>query len=318
MATAEPTLDCAKHPGQPAAERCDHCGAPFCGDCRVEDTAAEEVFCSEPCREIRSRTRSGPALPSESVLLEGFDQPIKTGWRLFARSSVAVCLYTAPLAIVMVTAMSLRRFCVESGQSTLADSATVVAGLAWVFGFVLTQVVVSQKYTGLVQGNPYVWTLRRFVPWALSITIVLAATWLGTLALVLPGIYLLLRLFWADEFALIHRAGPFQALKESWQLTRGNVGSMIRFQFLAGLAAFVVLIAGAGLFVAVSATLVQLLGRPGAHTLVWLKPAVLTLVWLMIFVFYGVGHAFEIVYLYGMRAERARSLVGSTKVLDVT
>ena len=331
MATAEPTLDCAKHPGQPAAERCDHCGAPFCGDCRVEDTAAEEVFCSEPCREKRTKAR-------KSVLLEGFDQPIRTGWRLFARSSVAVWLYTAPLAIAIVIVTALLSDLMpgaESGQSTVAYGARVVVFLlALAFGIALTQVVLSRQYSGLVQGNPYVWTLRRFVPWVLTWIICLAAIFLGTLALVLPGIYVGLRLFWADEFALIHRKGPVQALKESWELTRGHAGSIFLFQFLAGLVASV--LALAALFLAYLAPLMLYVWgfsevlKEGSGILQNVAAAFLaehsyflrtlppTFFWLLFFVGYGALHAPQIVYLYGMRAERARSLVGSTKVLDVT
>ena len=314
MATAESTLDCAKHPGQPAAGRCDHCGAPFCGDCRVEDTAAEEVFCSEPCREKRTKARSGPALPSESVLLEGFDQPIKTGWKLWARSLPALCLYTAPIAFIMgmVAWLGGESLAAEGGETALSDGTEFLLLLMLAFGIALTQVILSQRYTRLVQGNPYTWTLRRFVPWVLTWIICFAAIILGTLALLIPGIILGLRLFWADEFALVHRAGPIQALKESWKLTRGNIGSIFGFQFLAGLAAYVVLIPIGVLFLALAA-LVQLLGSSE-----YSGPLEFTLVYLMIFVGYGGLHGPEIVYFYGMRAEQSRSLVGSTKVLDVT
>ncbi len=314
MATAESTLDCAKHPGQPAAGRCDHCGAPFCGDCRVEDTAAEEVFCSEPCREKRTKARSGPALPSESVLLEGFDQPIRTGWKLWSRSLPAICLYTAPIAFIMgmVAWLGGESLAAEGGETTVSGGAGILILLMLAFGIALTQVILSQRYTRLVQGDPYAWTLRRFIPWTLSWIVCLAAIVLGMLALLVPGIILALRLFWADEFALVHRAGPIQALKESWKLTRGDVGSLFVFQFLAGLAAYVVLIPVGALLLAFMA-LVQLLGISE-----YLGPLGLALVYLMIFVGYAGLHGPEIVYFYGMRAEQSRSLVGSTKVLDVT
>ena len=180
------------------------------------------------------------------------------------------------------------------------------------FGIALTQVILSQRYTRLVQGNPYTWTLRRFVPWVLTWIICFAAIVLGTLALLIPGIILGLRLFWADEFALIHRAGPIQALKESWKLTSGNIGSLFVFQFLAGLAAYVVLIP-MGILVLAFMVLVLLLGSPE-----YLLPLENALIYLMIFVGYGGLHGPEIVYFYGMRAEQSRSLVRSAKVLDVT
>ena len=225
VATAESTLFCANHPDQSAVARCDHCDKPFCGDCSVEDVAAEEVFCSQPCREERTKTQWTKA--------QGIGQSIRTGWRLWRRSSVAVWLYTAPLAIVIVIALRLGFMPgAESGQSTGAS--VVVSLLALAFGIALTQVVLSRQYSGLVQGNPYVWTLRRFVPWTLTTIIVWAAE--------LGGIYLGLKVFWADELALIRRKGPVQALKESWELTGGHEVSIFLFQFLVGVVGCVVLI----------------------------------------------------------------------------
>ena len=200
----------------------------------------------------------------------------------------------------------------EDGETTISDGTEVFILLMAAFGIALTQVILSQRYTRLVQGDPYAWTLRRFVPWTLSWIICLAAVFLGMLALVVPGIILALRLFWADEFALVHRAGPIQALKESWKLTSGNTGSIIGFQFFAGLAAYVVLIPVGALAVALAA-LVQLLGSSEYVGLL-----ATTLVYLMIFVGYGGLHGPEIVYFYGMRAEQSRSLVRSAKVLDLT
>ncbi len=314
MATAESNLFCAKHLDQPAAARCDHCGAPFCGDCRVEDTAAEEVFCSEPCREKRAEARSGPVLPSESELLEGSLHPIKTGWKLWARSLPTLCLYTAPIAFIMGTVVWLapEPHAADGGEMAMPERTEFLLLLMLAFGISLTQVILSQRYTRLVQGDPYAWTLRRFVPWALSWIMCLAAIFLGTLALVVPGIIIALRLFWADEFALVHRAGPIQALKESWELTRGDVGSIFVFQFLAGLAAYAVLIP-VGILVLVFLFLVELLGSPE-----YLWPLEFALVFLLVFVGYGALHGPEIVYFYGMRARQSRSLVRSTKVLDVT
>ena len=200
----------------------------------------------------------------------------------------------------------------EGGETALSEGNEFLLLLMMAFGIALTQVILSQRYTRLVQGDPYAWTLRRFVPWALSWVICIAAIGLGMLALLVPGIILALRLFWADEFVLVHRAGPIQAFKESWRLTSGNIGSIFVFQFLAGWAAYVVLIPIGVLFLALAA-LVQLLGSSE-----YLGPLELTLVYLMIFVGYGGLHGPEIVYFYGMRAEQSRSLVRSAKVLDIT
>jgi hypothetical protein len=198
-----------------------------------------------------------------------------------------------------------------TNEPDLPIAAAVFLLAAFGFGIALTQVIISRQYTGRVQGNPYTWALRRFVPWVLTLALVLAATFLGMLALLIPGIYIGVRLFWADEFALTHQAGPLQALKESWNLTKNNAGAVFTFQFLAGLAAYLVIIAGvlllAGMELAIDA-----LGRPE-----YLGPLEITLILLVIFVGYGALHAPEIVRLYGMRAERARSVITATTTLNI-
>ena len=314
MATAESNLYCAKHPDEPAAARCDHCGSPFCGGCRVEDAAAEEVFCSESCRDKRTEARSGPAPPSESELLEGSLHPIKTGWKLWARSLPTLCLYTAPIAFVMgrVVWLAPEPLADDAGETTLSEGTEFLLLVMLAFGIALTQVILSQRYTRLVQGDPYLWTLRRFVPWALTWIICLAAIFLGTLALVVPGVIVALKLFWADEFVLVHRAGPIQALEESWKLTSGHIGSIFVFQFLAGLAAYVVLIP-VGILVLAFVFWVELLGSPE-----YLWPLEFALVFLLVFLGYAGLHGPEIVYFYGMRAQQSRSLVRSAKALDIS
>ena len=196
-----------------------------------------------------------------------------------------------------------------SGEPRVTDTGAVILLVGLCFGIALTQVIFSQQYSGLVRGNVYWWTLQRIIPWALSLAMVWVITVLGMMAFVLPGIYLGLRLFWADEFVLVHRSGPIRALRQSWELTRGDAGSVFRFQFVAGLAAYGVIIAGALVLAAVGA-LGELLGSPQN----W-EPVTLTCVWLLIFVGYGALHAWEIVYLYGMRTKRASSLAASTRTL---
>ncbi len=131
------------------------------------------------------------------------------------------------------------------------------------------------------------------------------------LALVIPGIYIGFRLFWADEFALTHEVNPIQALKDSWELTKGNVGDIFRFQFIAGLAAYAVLIPGI-LLLASLGLVGNVLGNPS-----YLEPVVVTLSFLVVFVGYGALHSPEIVRLYGMRAEQAAGVASTGKTLGI-
>ena len=309
MFQTDATSYCANHPDRSAVARCDHCGRPFCEDCRVEDVAAEEMFCSRSRREEHSKSREGPALAADRTFLDGYQRPIRTGWLLWAHSLGALCAHTAPLAIAMGLMVWLSSEVDESGETRVSDTAAFVLLLGFGFGVALTQVILSRQYSGLIKGNVYLWTLRRFVPWALSLAIVFVITVLGMMAFLLPGMYLALRLFWADEFVLVHQSGPLRALRESWELTQGEAGPVFRFQFLAGLAAYLVFIGGAVVLAAVGT-----LGRLLASPRYW-EPATFVCIWLVIFVGYGALHASEIVYLYGMRADRASSLAASTTTL---
>ena len=295
MARAEANTHCAVHPGEPAIARCDHCGKSICRDCRIEDVVADEEFCSESCRDTRSVARGASTLTSARKMLEGAKHPIRTGWWLWARSLGTVCLYSAPIAVALELLLWTR----ESVPQALAGFWEPVSILVAFFGIALTQVILSRRYTGLVQGNVYLWTLQRFVPWAVATVFVYAATFAGLLALVLPGIYLSVRLFWADELALVHRAGPIEALKQSWNLTRGKAGSVFKFQIVAGLASYLVMFAGAMLFLGYFA-IKERLG--GVETLGFIHTAVLVE---GLAVIYGALHAPEIVYFYGMRAKQA-------------
>jgi hypothetical protein len=309
LAKLETTRYCAKHADRLGVALCDRCGAPFCAaqGCRFEDIVTDEEFCSQYCKDQHTKAQSGLLAATDYALLEGFEHPIKTGWRLWARSVRDLCLYTAPLAFVMGLLGSL----IPGPEGvTGAESFRVLGGTAiflllmFAFGIALTQVILSQQYTGLVKGNPYWWTLQRFIPWALTAIIALAAAFLGMLAFIVPGIIIGLRLFWADEFALVHQAGPLDAITNSWQLTRGKMGAIFIFQFLAGLASSVVLIGG-GVIITLSNAAIQVLGSSYSLELVEL-----TVAYLVIFVGYGSLHGPEIAYFYGMRT---RSVVRSTK-----
>lgn len=65
---------------------------------------------------------------------------------------------------------------------------------------------------------------------------------LGYLLLILPGIYIAFRLFWADEYALHDGAPPWRAIARSWRLTSDAQG-IFSFQYRTGLAIWLFTIA---------------------------------------------------------------------------
>ena len=307
MAEVERETRCATHPNELAVAACDHCGKPFCGPCRVEEVGAEEVFCSQFCRTERAAGRPAPIKLSEDALIEGFEAPIRTGWRVWWGSIPALSKHIAPLALLIGLLTWREAEAPEQGGEGGVEALLVL--LLLVFGIALTQAEMTSQYTGLIQGNLYVWTLRRFVPWLVTEALVLLLTLVGLLAFVVPGLILGLRLFWADELAMVHQMAPHRALKESWDLTRGGAGSMFKVQFFMGLAAYLMLIVGGLVLVMIFSGLAAI-GRPD-----WFAPLELALLYLIFFIGYAGIHAPEVVYFYGVRARQSRSPRPSTKVL---
>lgn len=127
-----------------------------------------------------------------------------------------------------------------------------------------------------------------------------------------------LRLYWADEFALAHRAGPIRALKESWRLTKKATFAISIFQFLLGTATMVIALAAVVVGMAI-ALLMGIAARIAIAALIaitgvaWAPPAIgvftgaaMSLFFFLFFLVYGSFHAPQLVYFYGMRAARAR------------
>ena len=161
MAEASATDFCNRHADQAATGRCDHCGKPFCRDCHIEDVGAEEEFCSVECRERRVSARPGDRTATQEELLEGADHPILTGWKLWARSLPALCSHGFPF--ILVTSF-------VAGHALRTDKTLtlILVVLLIAFGVALAQVVLTQRHTGLIQGNAYLWTLKRFIPWLIT------------------------------------------------------------------------------------------------------------------------------------------------------
>ena len=103
-------------------------------------------------------------------------------------------------------------------------------------------------------------------------------------------------------------------MKESWQLTENNFGRIFGFQFLAGLASNLVFICG-GIVLGIGTAVLE---APNILGPIALEVVEVSFTSLVIFLFYGALHAPELVYLYGMRADRSRSLARSYKILGLS
>ena len=166
------------------------------------------------------------------------------------------------------------------------------------FGVALTQVILSSQYIRLGIGSPYTWVFRRIVPWGATWFLYAFLTSMGLVAFIIPGIIISLRLFWADEFALVHGKGSIESLRESWTLTRDKGLSILVFQFLAGWAQLIIAFPAILLLFAIGQ-------MPSQSALAELVQGSLS--WLVVFVTYGAVHAPELAYFYGMLAARDSS-----------
>ena len=286
---------CARHPHLEAVGWCASCQRPACVRCLVEHRGAERIFCSETCRDswVPYGGESEPLADEKVVIGEG--RPIVTGARLWKRAVGKIALYNAPLAVLAGLVDFLDD--PEGTAEAWSSLASIVLGVICLSGVALTGVILSQVHTGLIRDDPYLHTLKRIVPWSLAIGV----TFLGIIAfftippsiaprvprvLVLLSFSFIPRLFWADEFALVHGMSPWRALKESWALTGGQVGGFLGFQFVLGLAMIPVLIVG---------SLVPTLFM--SFALIPILPMALETETLLLL--YAASHAGEISYFYG-------------------
>lgn len=232
MTDLTPGAICARHPGKASAGTCDRCGKSFCGECRVEDVAAERVYCSDECRNAERATR--PDTRTDDALLQGYSHPILVGARSWARSLGPVTAAVGPIAGgAAVLTLLFGGFAAKSGPGYNSPLLSVLVAVG-IFGAALAGVVTSRSHTGHAGSHAYLHTLQRLVPWTITWMLMMGVTVIGYVLLVIPGIYFNMRVFWADEFALAHRVNPFKALDESWQISRGQAGKTFALEFALG------------------------------------------------------------------------------------
>lgn len=292
MAELTTRASCTKHPEQLAESACDHCGNPLCKKCSVEAVAADHEYCSKACRDAREAD-------TLSRLLVGIEEPFTTGWRLWFGSLGTLVKHLAPITLLIAVAWGISISQADASDVGPGADQVVFGGmiLALVFlsyGFALTGVVLSHQYTGVTRGNLYLWALRRTVPWLVTWFLAMVLIGIGYVALIVPGVILALRLFWADEFALAHNTGPIRSLKASWELTVDDAGMLFGFQFLSGLAAWLVVMAGFAALYLIAFILLSL-GTVGSGLTLWLSV-------LILLVGYGAVHGPQLAKFYGMRA----------------
>ncbi len=237
-------------------------------------------------------------VPAEPDLLDALDHPIAHGYRLWRRALPRLANQVAlPLALVAAAMVPLAGWWRGLwGEDSLMLVLPILATMA--VAAALVGSVLSLEHAGQARESPHLQVATRFVPWALTWALVGAAVLAGSMACVVPGVYLGLRLFWADEYALLHGDGPLAAIRSSWNMTRGIAADVLRLQFVIALAQLAVWIPAC----VVLAVLFNVAAEGDLPaTLRWaILAAVSTVVVVLCFAF---SHACEIVYFYGLDAE---------------
>lgn len=244
--------------------------------------------------------------PDDEVKAAARSRAIRTGWGLWFRSLPATARDVLPVAAIASLA-----FCASGLSGAMHGTASPasavwlgwVLAVALVYGIALVGAILSEVYTGSIQASPYLWTARRLVPWAATWVLYIIITYAGLILLVVPGLILGVRLFWADECALIHGSNPIKALKESWSLTKGQGWNIYGLQFLQSLVGWIMLVPA---FMA-GAAVVALVHASGLEHLFIVRFVEGTVLILLVFIGYGSLHAPEIVYFYGLEAMGRRA-----------
>lgn len=162
---------------------------------------------------------------------------LDAGFRLFRHrfGNLVACVLVpiVPLTIlgtIITASTDENAFDVNAPAS---ESATAVAGA--VTGVVVQSIgaalavaacfkAISAAYLGerASVGDSLRFALRRFVPLIVTYILVVLITIPGFILLILPGIWLSVKLCMAFPAVVFERAGPFKAIGRSWRLTRGN------------------------------------------------------------------------------------------------
>ncbi|ANM31407.1 hypothetical protein ABI59_20260 [Acidobacteria bacterium Mor1] len=300
---------CAKHPGVPATLACGRCGMPLCNDCGFDDADGAR-FCSRSCA---GEIRPGGAMRRQrrSDVGQGI---VEVAVRLWFRSLGGMLLLSLPIAFAIgVVFPPLARLGEGSdpNEFTRADMAILGLFFVFVFGCSAVGLFLARKHTGEGAGAIWLKALMRFP--------LLVGTWLlvavivvfGYIALIVPGIILAMRLFWADELVLVHGRNPLAAIRESWDLTRGITLHVFIFQFVLGLSVYLLMIPFAILWFGGAVAWMMFGSAFGSGGF----GEFLSAFWgaICLIAFYGLIHAFEVVKFYSLRERRAELTVEQAK-----
>lgn len=239
--------------------------------------------------------------PNFEDFIDGYHNPYLKGVKLAIRNFGKIARNTFPVAAFLAIALSLSgtpMISLLKGESeSTIPSITMVVYLF--FGAASASLTLSHSYLGIQEKSHFAEFMGRIGPWLLTWLLIITATIIGYLCLIIPGVIIGFRLFYADEFALTKNANPIEAIKKSWELTDGKIFDIYKFQVLAN---FSTLLSAVPL-VALGIGIIFVLNNMG--DLLIIKIFQDTVLFCLLLLVYSINHSIQIIYFYGLRAFKA-------------
>ena len=186
------------------------------------------------------------------------NKAVSTGWGIVTKN---LGFFVVFMLLVMVTysVPQIIQAIVEKSVPTLA----FVLGFAAVFVEVLVQLNFIRVALKFLDNKKAVYkdlfNTQLFLPFFMGWLVYVIIVGAGTLLLILPGIYLAIKLqFWA-YLVIDKNMNPFDALKKSWDMTRGKFWKLFGLIIvLCAINLLGVLVLLVGLFITIPLTFVAM------------------------------------------------------------
>jgi uncharacterized membrane protein len=162
------------------------------------------------------------------------EEALKFGWTT-TKANLAF-LFKAFLIVVVV---HLLLGVLDNSAKDTATIHALVTALSWVVGIILDIGMIKIALKFINKQTPVLADLYNHYPLFANYALGLILSWLiimgGLILLIVPGIIFAVRLQFVSLLILDKGLGPIEALKKSWQLTKGVSWNLFLFDLLIGL-----------------------------------------------------------------------------------
>lgn len=159
---------------------------------------------------------------------------LRDAWYFYSRNLLSIALLCGPLLLLEGIAKHMLRGPIGEDPSL---GVVLVFGLIFapLYKGVLICFLASRSGTEPVSaGQLYAAALRLWPAYALLSGLVLVVSLLGFTLLVIPGIWIAIKLCFADYLLVLRGLQPMEALRESFRLTTGHFWNLLICTLCAG------------------------------------------------------------------------------------